>query len=283
MERRQFLSTTLGASLLASAAAEGFSPSGGRGENASGAPDQEKPSVPAASPSYYVWLEYTLRNGPQQKRMADFLGNALVPALNRLGSTPVGVFEAMVGDPGPMLSVIIPFASLDQMVAHEAALERDQDFVRAAGLYLDSPATDASYVRRETSLLHAFPNVPKIEVPAATATKGPRLLELRRYESHGELAQRKKMSMFTEMGEMEIFRKTGLTPVFFARTLIGQRQPNFVYMLVHDNLAAREKNWDNFRTSPEWKKLSSTPGFADAEILTNITTTFLRPTAYSQI
>ena len=62
--------------------------------------------MPAASPSYYVWLEYTLRNGPQQKRMADFLGNALVPALNRLGSTPVGVFESMVGDPGPTISVL---------------------------------------------------------------------------------------------------------------------------------------------------------------------------------
>ena len=91
------------------------------------------------------------------------------------------------------------------------------------------------------------------------------------------------MSMFTEMGEMEIFRKTGLTPVFFARTLIGQRQPNLVYMLVHENLAAREKNWDNFRTSPEWKKVAATPGFSDAEIITNITTKFLRPTAYSQI
>jgi hypothetical protein len=272
MERRQFLSTTLGASLLASAAAEaeGFSP-------------QEKPSVPAGSPSYYVWLEYTLRNGPQQKRMADFLQNALVPALNRLGSTPVGVFESLVGDPGPTISVLMPFATADLLFSHEAALGRDQDFVRAADLYLNSPATDASYVRRETSLLQAFPNVPKIEVPAATATKGPRLLELRRYESHGEMALRKKMSMFTEMGEMEIFRKTGLTPVFFARTLIGQRQPNFVYMLVHENLAAREKNWDNFRTSPEWKKLASTPGFSDAEILTNITTKFLRPTAYSQI
>lgn len=256
--------------MLASAAAEGFSP-------------QEKPSVPANTPSYYVWLEYTLRNGPQQKRMADFLQNALVPALNRMGSTPVGVFQELVGDPGPTMSVLMPFATPELLFSHEAAFERDQDFVRAADLYLNSLPTDAAYVRRETQLLLAFPNVPKIEVPAATAAKGPRIFELRRYESHGEMATRKKMSMFTEMGEMEIFRKTGLTPVFFARTLIGQNQPNFVYMLVHENMAAREKSWDTFRTSPEWKKLASTPGFSDAEILTNITTKFLRPTAYSQI
>ena len=34
---------------------------------------------------------------------------------------------------------------------------------------------------------------------------------------------------------------------------------------------------------PEWKKLSTTPGYTNPEILTNITNVFLRPTAYSQI
>ena len=76
MQRRQFLSTTLGASLLASASAHGAT--------------QEKP-VSGPSPNYYIWLTYTLRNGPMQRRMADFLRDALVPGLNRLGSSPVGV------------------------------------------------------------------------------------------------------------------------------------------------------------------------------------------------
>jgi hippurate hydrolase len=34
---------------------------------------------------------------------------------------------------------------------------------------------------------------------------------------------------------------------------------------------------------PEWKKLSTTPGYTNPEILTNITNVFLRPTGYSQI
>jgi hypothetical protein len=59
--------------------------------------------------------------------------------------------------------------------------------------------------------------------------------------------------------------------------------PNLVYMLVHDNMAGREKSWDAFRTDAEWRKLSQTPGFTDPEIVTNITTVFLRPAAYSQI
>jgi hypothetical protein len=89
--------------------------------------------------------------------------------------------------------------------------------------------------------------------------------------------------MFTKLGELEIFRRCGLTPVFFARTLIGPRMPNFVYMLVHHNLAAREKAWDTFRADAEWKTLAATPGYADTDILSNVTTEFLRPAPYSQI
>ena len=139
------------------------------------------------------------------------------------------------------------------------------------------------YVRQEVSLLGAFPNVPRVEVPAATASKGPRLFELRTYESHNERAHRAKMRMFTEMGEVDIFRRVGLTPVFFSRTLAGPRMPSLTYMLVHENMAGREKSWDGFRNDPAWKKLASTPGYSDAEIVSNITTVYLRPAAYSQI
>jgi hypothetical protein len=92
-----------------------------------------------------------------------------------------------------------------------------------------------------------------------------------------------KVKMFAEMGEIDIFRRVGLTPVFFARTAVGPRMPSLVYLLVHENMAAREKSWDAFRTDPEWKKLAATPGFSDSEIVSNITTVFLRPAGYSQI
>ena len=47
--------------------------------------------------------------------------------------------------------------------------------------------------------------------------------------------------------------------------------------------AAHDKNWGAFGSDPEWKKLSSTPGYTDAEIVTHISNVFLRPTAFSQI
>src|SRR5439155_21402739 len=84
-------------------------------------------------------------------------------------------------------------------------------------------------------------------------------------------------------GEIAIFRRTGLQPVFFGETLIGAKMPNLTYMLVFENMAEREKNWGVFASDLEWRKLSSTPGYTDAEIVTNISNLFLRPTAYSQI
>jgi len=231
----------------------------------------------------YEWREYSLHTGTQPRRLADYLQNALIPALNRLGHAPIGVFEVTFGLPTPAVFVLTPFVSAEAMAAKESLLDKDEAFARAAAVYLEAAATDAVYVRQQVSILGAFPQMPRIQVPPATATKGPRLFELRTYESHNERAHKAKVKMFAEMGEIEIFRRTGLAPVFFARTLAGSRMPNLVYMLVHENMAAREKSWDNFRNDPEWRKLSATPGFTDPDIVTNITTVFLRPASYSQI
>jgi hypothetical protein len=237
----------------------------------------------SATPEYYLWRQYILRNGTAPRRVAEYLQNAAIPALNRIGHSPIGVFEVVAGVPGPTVFVLTPLPSLDALPAIESKLQSDEQYLRAAAPYLDSTAADPAYVRQENAVLAAFPKFPRVVVPAATASKGPRLFELRTYESPSETAHLAKVKMFSELGEIEIFKKVGLTPVFFSRTLAGTRMPSLVYMLVHDNMAGREKSWDNFRNDPEWKKVSSTPGFSDAEIVTNITTVFLRPAAYSQI
>ena len=235
------------------------------------------------TPEFYLWRQYILRTGAQPQRLADFLQNAAIPALNRLGHSPIGVFEVTFGLPSPTVFVLTPSPSLDKLMSIEATLDRDAAFMKAADSYLNAAATDPVYVRQEVSLLTALPNVPRVEVPAATAAKGPRLFELRTYESHNERAHRAKVRMFAEMGEVDIFRACGLTPVFFSRTFAGPRMPSLMYMLVHENMAGREKSWDNFRNNAAWKQLSSTAGYTDPEIVSNITTVFLRPASYSQV
>jgi len=237
-------------------------------------------------PSVYEWRQYALRTGTETRRLDDYLQNALLPALNRLGHSPVGVFQVTFGMPTPTVFVLTPSTDgggADSLLAREAKLDRDDGYLKAAAPYLEALATDPVYVRQEVALLAAFPQFPRISVPAATASKGPRLFELRTYESHNERAHRAKVKMFAEMGEIDIFRRAGLTPVFFSRTVAGSRMPSLVYMLVHENMAAREKSWSAFSSDPDWRKLAQTPGYTDPDIVSNITTVFLRPAAYSQL
>ena len=86
-------------------------------------------------------------------------------------------------------------------------------------------------------------------------TSKPPLLNLRIYESHNERAGKKKIEMFNK-GELAIFQRVGLTPVFFGETILGAAMPNLAYMLVFPDDAGREAAWNRFRDDADWKKLN---------------------------
>ena len=229
---------------------------------------------------FYELRLYHLRQGPMLKRFDEFYREVALPAWNRAGVNPVGVFDLAVGPDAPTKYVLLPFKSLAAMTAAHEKFEADPEVLKSD--FANVPPTDPAYIRKESSLLLAFTGLPKLEVPVQVAGNKPRVFELRTYEAHSRKANKKKVEMFNG-GEIAIFRRTGLQPVFFGETVIGPKLPNLSYMLVFDDMAARDKNWATFVADPEWKKLSTTPGYTNPEILTNITNVFLRPTAYSQI
>ncbi|HSB62028.1 MAG TPA: NIPSNAP family protein [Vicinamibacteria bacterium] len=274
MDRRGFLggslaaSWTLGAAMKNAEAAQGGGAGGGAAE---------------AEREYYELRTYRLRIGPQKKALDDFLREAAVPAWNRLGISPVGVFDTMLGPESPSVHVLLCHKSAEALVTAGERLASDAEFQKAASSYMQRPAAEAPYIRYESSLLRAFDKIPRLEVPASKGTEKPRIFELRIYESPNEVGHTKKIEMFTRLGELAIFRRTGLTPVFFGQTLVGSRLPNFVYMLTFESVEARQKAWGVFVADPEWKKVSSTPGYTDAEIMSGITNVLLRPAPYSQV
>jgi hypothetical protein len=244
-------------------------------------------SAAAADPSpgareFYELRLYHLRRGPMQKRFDSFYREAAIPAMNRAGINPVGVFSVAAGPDSPTMYVLLPHKSAEAFATSNDRVRADADYQKAGAEFINAPPADPAYVRVESSLLIAFEAIPRLEVPAATAAKKSRLFELRTYESHSKKANKKKVEMFNT-GEIAIFRRAGLAPVFFGETLIGSKMPNLIYMLAFENMAERDKNWGVFASDPEWKKLSTTPGFTDGEIVTNISNLFLRPTDYSQI
>lgn len=242
----------------------------------------ERAEEDAAVADHYELRRYRLRNGSQARRLDEFLRDLAIPAMNRCGVQPVGVFLILLGDVTPSVYTLLRHPSLESVVAVRNRLAADAEYQKAAAFFHDVPATDPSFMRMENSVLVAFEGMPELEVPSEVQGNRPRIFELRRYESHGEAALRRKVAMFNR-AEIAIFRRTGLRPVFFGETLIGPRQPNLTYMLTFESMAARERSWAAFREDPEWRQLWSTPGLTDAEIVSNVTSTLLRPAPYSQI
>ena len=269
MNRRDFLGASLAAGAMQATAAmsEGQSTAG-----------QE-----TTSREYYELRRYWLRNGSMPNEMHSYLEKASIPALNRAGVSPVGAFTVQFGPESPSIFLLLRHASIQDFAGLEAKLAADQDFQKASEPHRTLPAANPAYVRVDSQLMAAFDGMPRLEVPPAAAGNKPRVFELRTYESHSRRASKKKLEMFGKGGELAIFRRTGLAPVFFGENLIGNRLPSFTYMLVYDDLAAREANWAKFIGDPEWEKLRTTPGYEDAEIVSNISALILRPTRYSQI
>jgi hypothetical protein len=263
MRRRDFLANT---SLAAGAALGGWP----GGALAQGAPRE-----------IYELRVYEMQTGNRKAVLHDYLEKACLPAWNRLGVRPVGVFTVISGANEFNLYVLIPHPDLPSVLAAPAKLAADVEYQKAAAPYLSAPLDNPAYVRYETSLLWAFSQMPRVRVPAETAGNKPRIFELRIYESHSEAAALKKIAMFNEGGEIGIFDRVGVRGVFFGQTLVGPRQPNLVYMTVHQDMAAREKAWEAFGNSPDWKTLRADPAFANTVSTRSIM--FLRPTAYSQI
>jgi hypothetical protein len=131
-------------------------------------------------------------------------------------------------------------------------------------------------------LLRAFDGFPTVVPPPNEGRRPARIFEVRQYESNNLTTLRRKIKMFND-GEIGVFKRLGMQPVFFGETLIGQNQPNLVYMLSYEDLAGREKAWRAFGADPEWKKLREMPGYSDAEIVSNISNYIVSPLPFSPI
>jgi hypothetical protein len=239
----------------------------------------------AAEPVSRATIEiayYKLRNTPenQRQRMSQFLERSYVPALRRAGSGPVGVFGNTISADGPFLMLLTSYPNLAGFERTRDKLSADAGFMKALEAF--NAQTGLNYERGERWLLRGFEGFPQIEVPPGDSKRPARIFEVRQYESNNMSTLRRKMDMFNK-GESAIFKKLGMQPVFFGEMIAGPKLPNLVYMLSYEDLAARDKAWRAFGSDPDWQKMRATPGWADAEIVSNITNFIVSPLAFSEI
>ena len=290
MLRRTFVANSLVAAALSAAsasdskAAPASKPNSNDASNPAMTPQSNASNASGAGKQrlYYELRRYQLVDGPQKKICDAFFQNALIPAANRAGITPVGVFNLTVGSGTPAMYVLLPSASLEALVNLEAHLANDAQYMSAGTPFLSAPAVAPAYQRIESQLMIAFEKIPGITLPAATATNAARVFELRTYESPSDLDHKRKVEMM-QSGEELIFAKAGFTQVFYGDTLIGGHLPNLTYMLSFESLATRDQHWSAFGTSPDWKAMQANPRYAFEDIVSNISNFILTPAAYSQI
>ncbi len=235
----------------------------------------------APAPRQYVELRrYHLLPGAKQRAFTAFVGDVAIPAMNRAGVGKVGAFGVVYGENAPSLLMVLAHDTLESVATLRDRLAGDAAYTRAGAAILDAPLDDPAFVRVESSLLRAFDAMPAIEAPPGAGSSASRILELRTYESHGDRAALNKLAMFNA-GEIPIFRRTGLTPVFFGETIVGAGMPSLAYLLSFADMPARDAAWAAFGRDPGWKTLSGDPRYRDN--VSAISDLILRPLPGSQL
>ncbi len=259
MTRRSFLPAAAGSALAGTA----------------GAADSPQPAI------FEIGIA-RLRNSSdnERERVVNHWKNAVMPALQRAGAGPIGVFGSSIGPDSPYILTLTQYASMAAYGETASKLMGDKEYIEAAVAF--DQQGGRNYERVENSLLRGFRTMPRIVIPEGAGKRAPKVFELRTYESNNFSTLRRKVKMFDD-GEIGIFQRLGMSPVFFGQTIVGRNMPNLVYMLGFDSMAHRDKAWGEFGRDPEWAKLRAMPGLSDAEVVSNISNVILSPLPFSQI
>ena len=232
---------------------------------------------------YYELRHYDMASVEKRNAFAKAMGETIAPVLNNAGVKRVGIFIPMVektmteDTENLNLYVLLVHKDLRSAMTLSSRILNDRALWDNAKDILNAPKDDPAYKRVESTLLGSFKEIPTLVAPKMSDS---RVYQLRQYESHSIKKGKKKMQMFNE-GEIQLFRKVGLQPVFFGEALMGPRIPNLTYMVTFDDIEAKKANWKTFGQHPEWKKMREDPQYKDT--VSNITNTILKAAPGSQI
>jgi hypothetical protein len=122
-------------------------------------------------------------------------------------------------------------------------------------------------------------NMPEFAAPKFLTAPGEKIYELRSYESATEAKAVKKIEMFNQGGEIELFKSLGFNAAFFAEVLTGCHMPNLMYMITFADMKSHDDHWNAFKDSDGWKKLSGMDEYKNTVSKAN--PYLLHPTSYS--
>jgi hypothetical protein len=81
----------------------------------------------------------------------------------------------------------------------------------------------------------------------------------------------------------KLFEKHGIENIaYFSADAGASKEPFLVYMIANKDLAEHKKEWDEFRTDPEWIKVKE-DSEKDGKIVERVESVFLKPLPFSKI
>jgi hypothetical protein len=230
---------------------------------------------------FYQIKTYNLKSQEQLTVTENFLKDAYLPALKKIGIKAVGVFKprTFAADSIKKIVVVIPFGSNKQFLQLDDKLAKDQDYLKVGAPYLNAAYNQSPYIRIESVLLQAFTDHPLLTLPQLDSPRASRVYELRSYESATEAIYRRKVDMFNAGGEIKLFQRLQFNAVFYGEVLSGGKMPNLMYLTTFANQESRDNHWKAFVDSPEWKALLQMDKYKNT--ISHMDILFLYPTDYS--
>lgn len=86
-----------------------------------------------------------------------------------------------------------------------------------------------------------------------------------------------------EATTLNIWARIGIRPVGFFTTMVGPHNNDLTYLLAWQSLEERERLWGAFASDPEWLAARAAHQKAHGEVVANIASSFLSPTAFSAL
>lgn len=237
--------------------------------------------VAETTPQFYQLKVYTFDTEDQVKTTDEYLKDAFLPAIKKIGFGPVGVFKQRITESDSTLKtyVLIPLSSFGKVLEIEEKLENDAAHAAAGSAYLEASHKQPPYKRIESTLLKGFEEMPTMQTPELDGNRADRVYELRSYESATEKLYKNKVDMFNAGGEVKLFDRLGFNAVFYGEVVSGSQMPNLMYMTTFSNQEVRDSLWKEFFASPEWEVLKADPKYKNN--VSHADKIFLYPTEYS--
>ena len=144
MKRRDFLKSSLALSTLAGLACPSIASSAER-----------RPA--GGKQEYYELRVYRLKSGAKRELLDGYIEKAAIPALNRIGIKPVGVFVQQERSGSPIgtevrddsaVYVLRTYPNIEAFTTAGARMSADPEYQSAGAEYLRSPKSSPAFERR---------------------------------------------------------------------------------------------------------------------------------------